>query len=261
MSEPIQHTVPGASPASRAGRADAGLETGRAFRTATVAAYWSVTAALTAGAVAMLLLYTPAEKTMGPIQMLFYLHLPAAINTFLACTVVLVGSIGFLLQRRMAWDHLASAAARVAVVLGFVVLATGMIWARSAWGTWWTWSPRLTFTLVLWLLYVVYVVMRPAVESPERRAVVSAVYGIVAFLDVPLVYLTARLLPDVHPASIEMGGRMQLTLAVWFVPITLLAAGLIVARYRLARRRHAPRPIPPEPPLTPPPDPTKRNTP
>lgn len=130
----------------------------------------------------------------------------------------------------------ATAAAKVAVLLGLIVLLTGMVWGRSAWGVWWTWSPRLTFTLMLWLLYVVYVVVRPAVESPERRAVISAVYGVVAFLDVPLVYFTARLLPDVHPASVALAGSMKLTLVVWFIPVTLIAVGLIVGRYRLAAR-------------------------
>jgi heme exporter protein C len=239
MSEPAQDVSRTCPPEPRPTRTGGLAVPVRPFPRGAVAAYWSATAALTAAAVALLVLYTPTEATMGPVQKIFYLHLPTAINTLLACGVVFAGSVGFLVRRRMVWDHLASAAARVAVVFGFVVLGTGMIWARVAWGTWWTWSPRLTFTLILWLLYVVYVVVRPAVESAERRAVVSAVYGVVAFLDVPLVYLTARLLPDVHPASVEMAGPMQLTLAAWFVPVTLLAAGLVVARYRLTVRRSA----------------------
>jgi heme exporter protein C len=109
---------------------------------------------------------------------------------------------------------------------------------------WWTWSPRLTFTLILWLLYLVYVMVRPAIESPDRRALVSAVYGIVAFLDVPLVYLTAWLMPqDIHPTSIGLSGAMKLTLAVWFIPVTLISCGLIAARYR-RNRRARPGPAP-----------------
>jgi heme exporter protein C len=198
--------------------------------------YWGVAAASSALAAAMLVFYTPTEATMGPIQKVFYLHLPVAINTLLACAAVFVCSIGFLRQRRLWWDDLASAAAAVAVLMGSVTLLTGVIWGRSAWGVWWTWSPRLTFTLILWLLYVVYMIVRPAVESRERRAVVSAVYGVVAFLDVPLVYLTAKLLPDIHPASIELVASMKLTLAAWFVPVTLISVGLVVGRYRLNRR-------------------------
>lgn len=203
------------------------------------AAYWLVALASSAAAAAMLAWYTPTEATMGPIQKIFYLHLPVAINTMLACTVVFVGGVGYLWHRHMAWDDLASAAAKVAVLAGLVVLVTGMIWARSAWGVWWTWSPRLTFTLMLWLLYVVYVIVRPAVQSPERRALVSAVYGIVAFLDVPLAYFAAKPMPDIHPASIELSASMKLTLAVWFVPVTMLCAGLVFARYRLNARERA----------------------
>jgi heme exporter protein C len=116
------------------------------------------------------------------------------------------------------------------------VLLTGMIWGRSAWGQWWTWSPRLTFSLVLWLLYVVYLMIRASIESPQRRGIVAAVYGIVAFLDVPLVYLSVRLMPDIHPVSVQLAPEMKLTLAVWFVPVLMLGAGLIVALYRRENR-------------------------
>ena len=123
-------------------------------KTILVRAYWVVTFALFAVAIAMVAFYAPVEQTMGPIQKIFYLHLPVAISTFLACAVSFVASIAYLAQRDGKWDDLAAAAARVAVQLCAVVLLTGMIWARSAWGVWWTWSPRLTFSLVLFLLYV-----------------------------------------------------------------------------------------------------------
>jgi heme exporter protein C len=184
-------------------------------------------------ALTMVVFYTPEEVTMGPIQKIFYFHLPAAICTFFACLVTFIASIGYLVQRRTWWDDLAAAAARVSVQLCSVVLITGMIWGRSAWGQWWTWSPRLTFVLVLWLLYVVYLTIRISVDSASRRAVISAVYGILAFLDVPLVYLSVKLMPDIHPSSITLDPAMKLTLAVWFVPIVLLSAGLIAAKFRL----------------------------
>ncbi len=187
----------------------------------------------------MLFTYTPVEQTMGPIQKLFYVHLPSAINAFLACFVAFVAGIGYLWQRRMKWDHLAAAAAKVAALMCTVVLITGVIWGRKAWGMWWDWSPRLTFSLMLWLLYVVYLIIRPAIESPERRAPISAVYAVAAFLDVPLVWLSVRLLPDIHPKSIEMTGPMKLTLIVWFVPVTLLCVGMIVAFYKSSCKRWA----------------------
>ncbi len=203
------------------------------------AAYWLATLALTTAAVATVVLYTPDEATMGPIQKIFYLHLPVAICTFMACLTCFIASIGYLLQREAWWDDLASAGARVAVQLCSVVLITGMIWGRSAWGQWWTWSPRLTFSLVLWLLYVVYLMIRMSVESGQRRAVIGAVYAVIAFLDVPLVYLSVRLMPDIHPTSIALATPMKLTLAAWFVPVVMLSAGLIVTRYRLNRRQRA----------------------
>ncbi len=204
-----------------------------------VCVFWLVVAVSFAAVTAMLFTYTPVERTMGPIQKLFYVHLPSAINAFLACFVAFVGGIGYLWQRRMMWDHLAAAAAKVAALMCTVVLITGVIWGHAAWGVWWTWSPRLTFSLMLWLLYVVYLIIRPAIESPERRATISSVYAVAAFLDVPLVWLSVRLMPDIHPTSITMTSAMKLTLAAWFVPVTLLTVGLIVAMFRSSSRQWA----------------------
>jgi heme exporter protein C len=176
---------------------------------------------------------------MGTIQKIFYLHLPVAINTFVAALVVCIASIGYLWQRSLAWDDLAAAAGKVTALFCAVVLLTGMIWGKKAWGAWWTWSPRLTFSLVLFLLYAVYLMIRPAIESPQRRAVVCAVYGIAAFLDVPVVYLSVKLMEDVHPSSITLDPEMKRTLLAWFVPVTLLMIGLIHDRYMVARLRRA----------------------
>ncbi|MDY7107314.1 MAG: cytochrome c biogenesis protein CcsA [Planctomycetota bacterium] len=207
-----------------------------AARTILGSLYWVLTAALLAACLLMLLFYTPVEKTMGPVQKIFYLHLPVAINTFAAAFVVFVASIGYLWQRRMWWDDLAAAAGKVTVLFCAIVLLTGMVWGRSAWGVWWTWSPRLTFSLILFLLYVVYLMIRPSVESPQRRAAISAVYGIAAFIDVPLVYLSVKMMPDIHPSSIALEPEMKLTLAAWFIPVTLVMVGFLFARFRLNRR-------------------------
>ena len=176
---------------------------------------------------------------MGVIQKIFYFHLPVAINTFLACATVFAAAIGYLLTRDAWWDDLAAASAKIAVLLATGTLLTGMLWAHGAWGVWWTWSPRLTFSFMLWLLYVVYLLVRSSIDSPQRRAVVSAVYGLVAFLDVPLVYLSARLLPDIHPGNIALAPEMKLTLAACFVPITLVAFGLMLTQFEVYRRNRA----------------------
>ena len=199
--------------------------------------YWLLAAALLVNAVALMAFYAPVEATMGPIQKIFYVHLPSAITTFLACLVCFVASIGFAWQRDRRWDQLAVSAARVAVAFCSVVLVTGMIWGRSAWGQWWTWSPRLTFSLVLCLLYVVYLMIRASIESPQRRAIIAAVYGIIAFLDVPLVYLSVKLMPDIHPTSVQLAWPMKVTLVAWLAPVLMIGAGLIVVLHRRERRR------------------------
>lgn len=198
-----------------------------------VIAYWGATLALLMAAGALLAFFVPTEATMGEVQKIFYLHLPVALNMFLACSVVFIGSVGYAWQRREVWDDLAHAAAQVSVLFCSLTLITGMIWGRSAWGHWWTWSPRLTFSLMLWLLYVVYLMLRPSIESPQRRALVCAVYGMIAFVDVPLVYVSTKLLPDIHPSRVDLDPAMWITLIAWSVPVTMLTVGLIHARFML----------------------------
>lgn len=198
--------------------------------------YWLATVIAFIGALTMVAFYTPVESTMGPVQKIFYLHLPVAINTFVAAFIVFVASIGYLWQRDSRWDDLAAAAGKVTVLFCLVVLLTGMTWARSAWGKWWTWSPRLTFSLVLFLLYAVYVLIRPSIESPHRRAVICAVYGIAAFIDVPVVYLSVKLMPDIHPSSIALEPAMKVTLLAWFVPVTMLMAGMVHQQFSINHR-------------------------
>ena len=163
------------------------------------------------------------------------LHIPLATNTFVGGAVAFVAGIMFLWDRSSRWDDLGLAAAKVAVVLCTAVLLTGLLWTRCARGEWWSWTPHQTFSLILWVLYLIYLFLR-AIRSPQTRAAVCAVYGVIAFLDVPLVYLSANLMPDSHSAAVSMAGPLRLTLFVWFVPITMITIGLIVARYRLSRR-------------------------
>ena len=204
--------------------------------------YWSSAAATLGAAIVMAAFYTPTEPTLGPVQKISYLHVPVAINTFLACVVVFVANIGFIRQRGPVWDDLASAAAHVAVLFCTVVLLTGVIWARQAWNQWWTWSPLLTFSLVLWLLYSAYLVLHRCIGTSPRREMACAVYGAIAFLDVPLVYLSVKLIPDRHPSNVHLTPEMRNTLVFWLVPITMICAGLIVAKFRLNQRLRALQP-------------------
>lgn len=195
--------------------------------------YWAFTGVSVLIGVVLVAFFTPVEAEMGAVQKVFYLHLPVAMTTFVACFVVFVASAIYLWQRSGWADALAAAAAEVAVLYCTVVLLTGVVWAKEAWGQWWTWSPRLTLSLVLWLLYVVYLVVRPMIGSPQRRAVVCAVYGVMAFLDVPLVYFSVRLMPeDIHPGRVELAPSMWRVVVYWFVPVLLMCVGFIGSRYR-----------------------------
>ncbi len=197
------------------------------------ATFWLTTLVLVGVGVALSIFYAPINTTMGPVQKVFHLHLPAAMNTFFASTVVCLASIAYIWQRRPLWDDLAEAAARVTVIYCTAVLLTGMLWAHSAWGQWWSWSPRLTFSLALWILYVAYLCIRPTIASPQRRAMVCAIYAIVSFLDVPLVYLSVKLLPDIHPAASQLAPAARHTVTFWFLPLTLLCVALIWSQFRL----------------------------
>jgi heme exporter protein C len=201
-----------------------------------VRAYWGFTFAWFVLAIALAMYYAPIDEAMGVAQKILYIHLPTAQCTLLATLIVFAASIGYLWQRHPRWDDLAHAAAEVSVLFGSVVLLTGMVWAKSAWGFWWTWSPKLTFSLALLLFFVAYLVLRRVIRTPERRLMVAAIYGVVAFLDVPLVYLSVKLMPDVHPASVPMTTPMRITLGVWFVPVLLLCVGLVWTRFRLNMR-------------------------
>lgn len=198
--------------------------------------YWGATAAMLCASVVLAALYAPVDTSMGAIQKIVYLHVPVAIDSFLACTVVSLASVAYVWQRRLIWDDLALAAAQVAVAFSGLVLLTGMLWAKQAWGHWWTWSPRLTFSLVLLLLYVAYLLLRPAIGTADRRALVCAIYGMMAFLDVPLVYLSTRLLPDIHPTAMGLTGPMWVTMLVSMLSITMLCGGMIVARLSTSTR-------------------------
>ena len=191
------------------------------------------------------LFLAPTERTMGLVQRIFYFHVPSAWTAFVAFFVAFVANIAYLVRREPKWDWLGVSAAEVGLAFCSVVLVTGPIWARPVWGIWWTWDARLTSTFVLWVLYASYLLLRTLVADPERRAVVSAVFGIFAFLDVPLVYLSIRLWRTQHPQPVIAGGTGSgLDPQMWGVFLTCWAAllGLMVLlvrqRYRLEALRH-----------------------
>jgi heme exporter protein C len=179
----------------------------------------------------------PTEQTMGDVQRIFYYHVPSAWTAFLLFGVNFVASIVYLARRNPVADAIALISAEVGVVFCTIVLVTGPLWARPVWGIWWTWDVRLTSTLVLWLMYVAYLMLR-RFSTGGQTAVVAAAMAIFAALDVPLVYFSIRLFRTQHPQPVIGGGgsidpRMLHVLLMNWYAFLCLAALMCWSRYRL----------------------------
>jgi len=176
----------------------------------------------------------PTERTMGVIQRIFYFHAATAWAGEMVFFVCFVANLLYIWKRREQYDWLGVTCAEVGLACITIVLITGPIWAHPVWGIWWTWDARLTSTFVLWLLYVSY-----------RRALLSALFGVFAFLDVPLVFFSIRWWRTQHPAPVIMGGTgsgLDPTMSkVFFFNVFVMhvfVAFLIVERYILEKMRH-----------------------
>ena len=189
----------------------------------------------------MALFYAPREATMGDAQRIFYFHVPSAWVGFLAFFIVFIASLMYLWKRERRWDALALSAAEIGVVFTTLVLLTGPLWAKKAWGAFWVWDARLTTTLILWMIYVGYLMLRSSAEG-ERRQRFAAVLAIVGFLDVPIIYLSVELWRTMHPTLLitESGGlapQMTQTLMVALLSFTLLFVFFLIQRVRLEQAR------------------------
>lgn len=188
------------------------------------------------------LIWAPTENTMGLVQRIFYFHVSSAWTGFVSFLLVFFGSVAYLRTRAPKWDWLSVASAEVGVAFFTIVLVTGPIWAKPVWGIWWTWDARLTSSFLLWVLFVSYLVLRTLVEEPERRALVSAVFGIFATLDIPLVYFSIWWFRTQHPQPvIGDGGSLDprmgwVLLLCWGAMLGVMAA-MIRLRYRLEALR------------------------
>jgi heme exporter protein C len=219
--------------------------------------YAALTAALLAWGFYQAIYVAPDEQTMHEVQRIFYYHVPSAMTAFLFFAISLAGSIGFLAlhrdhpQRAQVADAWAVAAAEVGVVFCTVVLITGPLWGHRVWwgggdwehGSWWTWDARLTTTLVLWLLYVSYLLLRRFTAEAQMQTL-AAVLGVFAALDVPIVYMSTRWWRTQHPAPVFGGGpdsgikdSAMLRAFGWNVAAWLAWGLLILAlRYRIERQ-------------------------
>ncbi len=179
----------------------------------------------------------PTERTMGDVQRIFYFHVPSAWTAFWLFFTNLIASVIYLIRRNPKADALAVSAAEVGVVFCSVVLVTGPLWARPVWGIWWTWDMRLTSTLVLWLIYVSYLLLRRFSEGTQTP-VLAAVLSIFGALDVPLVYFSIWFFRTQHPQPVIGGGGSldpAMKPAFWMnvLAFSCLGALLCWMRYRV----------------------------
>jgi heme exporter protein C len=208
-------------------------------------AYTGITAALVFFAGYAALFLAPDEATMHAVQRIFYFHVGSWNAMFCALFVVFFANVAYLLTRKQKFDALWVSGVEVAVMCCTIGLITGPLWARPVWGIWWTWDARLTSTFILWLLYIAYLLLRGLLEDPEKKASLSAIFGIFAFLDVPMVYLSNRLWRTQHPQPVILGGAgsgmapmIAKVLVLCIVAMFFLMVLVFTDRYRLELLRN-----------------------
>ena len=191
-----------------------------------------------AAAMCAALLYAPTESSMGAVQRVFYIHVPSALSAYLGFFTVLVGSVQYLRTRREKWDLLAASGAELGVLFSVVVLVTGPLWAQPIWGVWWKWEPRLTTMLITLTTYITYLIIRAyGDEGPQTRRL-AAVFGVVAFANVPFVHYAVRLwAPEqqLHPQNVQLAPAMRQTINLCYLAFFALFFWLLHLRYALGR--------------------------
>lgn len=151
----------------------------------------------------MALVNAGTDIQQGEIQRIFYIHMPAFFGAFVAFSATVIGGVQYLRKRDLKWDTLALAGVEVGMVLSIINLATGSIWARPIWNTWWTWDPRLTSAAIMALTYAAYLMLRNGIENPETRRRFASIYGILAISTVIITLVIIRIRPDtIHPTAI-----------------------------------------------------------
>jgi heme exporter protein C len=195
-------------------------------------------------ALALVFLYAPVagDPTTGralPEQKIFYFHIASAWNGFLGFFLVLVFSIAYLWKRTRRWDRLASAAMEISWLYFTIVMVTGPIWGRVAWGVWWTWDPRLTTSLVLWLIATAYLLVRALVHQGERASIICAAFGILGAVDVPIVFMSIHWWRTQHPViltteSVGLTPPMLLAFVTSLIAFTVFFFYLFWVRASLA---------------------------
>jgi len=200
---------------------------------------WALAIVLVAISLWAVVARAPVEVQMGIVQKIVYIHVPSAITTLVAFGLTFAASIAYLATRSWIWDAIAASACEVGMVFATVVLVSGPLWARSAWNTWWTWEPRLTTFLILWILYGGYHVVRASVGQSSKRTI-SAVLGIILFVNLPIVWKSVEWWRgSLHPRSVTMTGDMRQTLLLSMAAWLVFFLAAFQERLRLESLRHA----------------------
>ena len=187
-------------------------------------------------------LLAPTDRLQGDLQRLMYVHVPSAWLAYVSFAVTLVGSVAWLRTRRDRWDHLAVSSVEVGVFFTALTLATGSLWGKPVWGVWWTWDPRLVTTALLFLVYLAYLGLRRGIAEADARARRSAILGIVAFVQIPIVHMSVVWWRTLHqpptvlkPGQPSMDAAMLGVLLLNVIAFTAVYAALVRRRVDIAR--------------------------
>jgi heme exporter protein C len=188
---------------------------------------------LLASSLYLIFFVAPTEATMGHVQRILYVHVAVAWCGLAGCVAMAFCGAAYLIQRRLSWDYWSQASGELGWLCATLTLLTGSAWAHEAWGTWWTWEPRLTSMLLLWILYAGIVLVRSNIDDVRRRGRISAALALISVCDVPLIFMATRWFRGVHPVVPEMDGTMRLVLMTSVISFSAVSALLVLHRQRL----------------------------
>jgi heme exporter protein C len=186
--------------------------------------------------------YVPFEiKMIGDSYLIFFYHFPAALNVYLFYLMLLVFSVMYLKTKAPVWDRRARSAAEVGFLANMVLVLTGSTWAKAAWNAWWVWSdPRLMSAAVMSLIYLGYLMLQGAVEEPQRRRQISSVYGILAFVNIPVVYYSIQWFGQTsHPMKFDSMSADSIVQTRWYAVFAFLLLYAALYRWGYDRKTNA----------------------
>ena len=195
----------------------------------------------------MVFFWVPTEATMGIVQRIFYIHVPAWWIAFLGFGIVALCSAAYLWLGDERLDRAAVAGAEAGMIFTTIGLLTGPLWGRVAWGTWWEWEPRLTLALILWFIYLGYFIVRRTAVNPEQGKRFAAVVGVIGVLDIPLIHVSVTWLRSLHPEAVilnpdglamDLDASMGAPISVGLLAFSLGFASLFLAGYTVAGYEH-----------------------